>query len=46
MEAKGVYYERYPRQFFDQVWEAKPRRGRQRKVWGRRVNDIRGVIAR
>ena len=24
----------------DQVWEVKPRRGRQRKMWGKRVDDI------
>ena len=28
---------RYPRH---QVWEVKPRRGRQRKMWGKRVDDI------
>ena len=32
--------DRYPRQLFDQVWEVKPRRGRQRKMWGKRVDDI------
>ena len=31
---------RYPRQLLDQVWEVKPRRGRQRKMWGKRVDDI------
>ena len=31
---------RYPRQLFDQVWEVKPRRGRLRKVRGKRVDDI------
>ena len=31
--------DRYPRQLFDQVWEIKPRRGRQRKKWGKRVDD-------
>ena len=25
--------DRYPRQLFDQVWEVRPRRGRQRKMW-------------
>ena len=33
-----MYYEM--RQLFDQVWEVKPRRGRQRKMWDRRVDDI------
>ena len=32
--------DRYPRQLFDQVWEVKPPRGRQRKMWGKRVDDI------
>ena len=32
--------DRYPRQLFHQVWEVKPRRGRQRKIWGKRVDDI------
>ena len=32
--------DRYPRQLFDQVWEVKPRRGTQRKMWGKRVDDI------
>ena len=27
------------RQLFDQVWEVKPCRGRQRKMWGKRVDD-------
>ena len=31
--------DRYPRQLFNQVWEVKPRRGRQRKMWGKRVDD-------
>ena len=31
---------RYPSQLFDQVWEVKPCRGRQRKMWGKRVDDI------
>ena len=42
---------RCPRQLFDQVWEVKPRRGRQRKMWGKRVDAIfeallldRGVV--
>ena len=26
---------RYPRRVFSQHWDAKPRRGRQRKVWSR-----------
>ena len=32
--------DRYPRQLFDQVWEVKPCRSRQRKMWGKRVDDI------
>ena len=32
-----MYYEgaRYPRQLFAQVWEVKPRRGKQRRMWGK-----------
>ena len=30
----------YPRLLFDLVWEVKPCRGRQRKMWGKRVDDI------
>ena len=29
--------DRYTSHLFDQVWEVKPLRGRQRKVWGKRV---------
>ena len=31
---------RYAKQLFSQKWNVKPRRGRQRKVWGRVVEDI------
>ena len=31
---------RYPKQLFNQRWNIKPRRGRQRKMWGRIVEDI------
>ena len=31
---------RYAKQLFSQKWDVKPRRGRQRKVWGRVVEDI------
>ena len=31
--------DRYPRQCFDRAWEVKPHRGRQRKMWGKRVDD-------
>ena len=31
--------DRYLRQLFDQVWEVRPRRGRQKKMWGKRVDD-------
>ena len=30
---------RYPKQLFSQEWNIKPRRGRQRKTWGRVVDD-------
>ena len=30
--------DRYPRRVFSQDWDAKPRRGRQRKVWSRLVD--------
>ena len=32
--------DRLPRQLFRQEWEVKPRRGRQRKTWGRLVDDL------
>ena len=32
--------DRYPRRVFIHVWDAKQRRGRQRKVWSRLVDDI------
>ena len=31
--------DRYPRRVFSQDWDAKPRRGRQRKVWSRLVDN-------
>ena len=31
---------RYPKQLFNQEWNIKPRRGRQRKVWSRMVGDL------
>ena len=31
---------RYPKQLFNQKWNIKPRRGRQRKVWSRMVDDL------
>ena len=31
--------DRYPKQMFNQEWNIKPRRGRQRKVWSRMVDD-------
>ena len=31
---------RYPKQQFNQEWIIKPRRGRQRKVWSRMVDDL------
>ena len=35
------YYEdRYPKQLFNREWHIKPRRGRQRKVWSRIVDDL------
>ena len=30
----------YPKQLFSQEWNIKPRRGRQRKTWGRVVDDL------
>ena len=32
--------DRYPKQLFSREWETKPRRGRQRKVWGRVVDEL------
>ena len=32
--------DRYPRKAFDNVWDIKPRRGRQRKVWSKVVDDL------
>ena len=32
--------DRYPKQLFNQKWNIKPRRGRQRKVWSRMVDDL------
>ena len=32
--------DRYPRQLFRQKWNIKARRGRQRKTWGRVVDDL------
>ena len=34
------YYYYYPKQLFNQEWNIKPRRGRQRKVWSRMVDDL------
>ena len=31
---------RYPKQLLSQEWEIKPRKGRQRKTWGRTIHDI------
>ena len=31
---------RYPKQLFNQSWNVKPRRGRQRKVWGKIIDNI------
>ena len=31
---------RYPNQLFMHEWEIKPRRGRQRKAWGRMIDDL------
>ena len=33
--------DRYPKQLFRREWETKPRRGRQRKAWGRVVDESR-----
>ena len=32
--------DRYPKQLFNQEWNITPRRGRQRKVWSRMVDDL------
>ena len=32
--------DRYPKKLFSQDWNIKPRRGRQRKVWSRIINDL------
>ena len=32
--------DRYPKQLFNLEWNIKPRRGRQRKVWSRMVDDL------
>ena len=32
--------DRYPKQLFNQEWNIKPRRGRQRKVWSRMVDYL------
>ena len=32
--------DRYPKQRFNQEWNIKPRKGRQRKVWSRMVDDL------
>ena len=36
--------DRYPRRVFSQDWDAKPRRGRQRKVWSRLVPNLFGSL--
>ena len=35
--------DRYPKQLFSQEWNVKPRRGRQRKTWGKVIDDIFSV---
>ena len=32
--------DRYPKQLFSQKWNVKPRRGRQRKTWGKVIDNI------
>ena len=32
--------DKYPKQLFNQEWNVKPHRGRQRKVWSRMVDDL------
>ena len=36
--------DRYPWRVFSQDWDAKPRRGRQRKVWSRLVDNLFGSL--
>ena len=35
--------DRYPKKLFSREWETKPRRGRQRKAWGRVVDELLGL---
>ena len=32
--------DKYPKQLFNPKWNIKPRRGRQRKMWSRMVDDL------
>ena len=32
--------DRYPKQLFCQEWNVKPHRGRQRKTWGKVIDDV------
>ena len=32
--------DRYPKQLFSQEWNVKPCRGRQRKTWGKVIDDM------
>ena len=32
--------DRFPKQLFSQEWDQKPRRGRQKKTWGRVIDDL------
>ena len=32
--------DRFPKQLFSQEWDQKPHRGRQRKTWGRVIDDL------
>ena len=34
----------YPRRVFSQEWNSKPRKGRQRKVWSRLVDNLFGSL--
>ena len=35
--------DRFPKQLFSQEWDQKPRRGRQRKAWGRVIDESLGL---
>ena len=50
MPCNSIYYlirtlatmpeDRFPKQLLGQEWDQKPRRGRQRRTWGRVIDDL------